>query len=87
MRLGRQNQAPYSNERIRCGMKLCEGDMIMAERVADLMSDYGYAYFDDEKTVDLAAWLCEFWLREGIQTRPDKAEKYASDAGIIFLSS
>jgi hypothetical protein len=69
------------------GMKICEGDIFMADRVADLMQYCGYADFGDEKVAALAACLCEFLLKEGIQARPEKAEEYASDAGITFLSS
>ncbi|WP_285556089.1 hypothetical protein [Actinoplanes regularis] len=67
-------------------MEIRAGDIIVAERVADIMSNYGYAEIDEEKAVDLAALLCAFLHSEGVRTCPEEAEKYAREAGIYIVS-
>jgi hypothetical protein len=68
-------------------MELRAGDIIVAERVADLMSNYEYAYIDGKSVVDLAALLRGFLSSEGVPTCPEEAERYARKAGISFQSS
>ena len=68
-------------------MQIYKGDIIMAERVADLMADYGYAVFGDEKAAGLAASMGEYLLGEGVQTNPEEAEKFFQKSGNTFLDS
>jgi hypothetical protein len=68
-------------------MELSTGDIIVAERVADLMANYEYACIDGKTVIDLANLLCAFLCGEGVQTRPEAAEKYAREAGIAVVNS
>jgi hypothetical protein len=70
-----------------CSMKLSAGDIIVAEGLADLMSNYGYAFIDGETVVALATSLCEFLRSEDVPTHPDSAEQNARRAGFFPLTS
>ncbi|WP_157411545.1 hypothetical protein [Actinoplanes rectilineatus] len=65
-------------------MELSAGDILVAERLADLMSNYKYAFIDGSGVVDLAVALCSFLRSEGVQTSPEEAEQYARTAGIAL---
>lgn len=67
-------------------MELCAGDIFMAERLADLMSNYDYAFIEGTTVVDLAASLRDFLRSRGLQTHPEGAEMYAREAGIALLN-
>jgi hypothetical protein len=55
--------------------------------VADLMSNYGYAFIDGETVVALASSLCAFLRSEDVPTHPDDAEQNARRAGFFPLTS
>ncbi|GAA1624684.1 hypothetical protein [Actinoplanes couchii] len=67
-------------------MELSAGDIFMAERLADLMSNYDYACIDGSTVIELAASLRDFLLSKGVQTSPAGAERYVREAGVVPLN-
>jgi hypothetical protein len=69
-----------------CRMELSAGDIIVAERLADIMSNYDYACIDGKTVLDLAVSLRDFFRSEGVKTHPEEAERHAREIGISLLN-